>query len=126
MKKVIMAVHIIIYSLFLLLAIKDFFPNLMIFDSLTTFYIAVSLIIFALLETILIYTIKIKLDKEYFWINIIAFSLFLLFVLICSLQGIKSQSGLVSPVFFILVIYTVFETYKKYKDMKKTTNLNHT
>lgn len=121
-----MAVHIIIYSLFLLLAIKDFFPNLMIFDSLTTFYIAVSLIIFALLETILIYTIKIKLDKEYFWINIIAFSLFLLFVLICSLQGIKSQSGLVSPVFFILVIYTVFETYKKYKDMKKTTNLNHT
>ncbi|TSB47481.1 hypothetical protein [Alkalicoccobacillus porphyridii] len=121
MKKAIMTIHITVYSLLLLLVIKDFFPSLLIFDSLTTTHIALPIITFALLEAILSYTTKTKSDKEHFWINIIAMSVFILFILLCSLQGIESQSGLVSPVLFIVILYTAFETYKKYKEMKKTT-----
>ncbi|MDQ0208635.1 phosphatidylserine synthase [Alkalicoccobacillus murimartini] len=125
MKNVILAMQIIVYSLFLLLVIKDFLPNLLIFNTLTTPTIVVSMIILSLVETILSSTTKIKTNKEHFWISSISISLFVLLIVIFVLQGIQSQSGLVNPVLFLLFIYTIYETHKNYKEMKKTTELHN-
>ncbi|MEN0643219.1 hypothetical protein MKY91_08690 [Alkalicoccobacillus gibsonii] len=119
MKKVIITLQICFNATFIIFIIKDFFPSLPFLNLLTTPLFVTTIVVVGVLEASLSKLTKINTNKEHFYINIIALLSVLIFITSMALQGIQSQSKFISPVILIVLLITLVQTYKEWKDLRR-------
>ncbi|MEK4564641.1 hypothetical protein MKX54_08235 [Alkalihalobacillus sp. FSL R5-0424] len=119
MKKVIITLQICFNVTFLLFIIKDFFPSLPLLSELTTPIFVTTIIVLGVLEVTFSKWTKINTNKEHFYINILALLLFIIFCVSMALQGIQSQSEFISPALLIVLLISIVQTYKEWKELKR-------
>lgn len=119
MKKVIITLQICFNITFLLFIIKDFFPSLPLLNVLTTPIFVTTILVLGVLEATISKWTKINTNKEHFYINIIALLLIIIFCVSMALQGIQSQSEFISPALLIVLLISIVQTYKEWKELRR-------
>lgn len=118
MKKIIITLQICFNATFIIFIIKDFFPSLPFLSLLTTPLFVTTIVVLGVLEASLSKLTKINTNKEHFYINIIALFSVIIFITSMALQGIQSQSEFISPALLIVLVISIVQTYKEWKELK--------
>ncbi|MEY8750619.1 hypothetical protein [Alkalicoccobacillus gibsonii] len=119
MKKVIITLQICFNATFIIFIIKDFFPSLPFLNLLTTPLFVTTIVVLGVLEASLSKLTKINTNKEHFYINIIALFSIIIFITTMALRGIQSQSEFISPALLIVLVFSIVQTYKEWKELKR-------
>ncbi|MBM0064434.1 hypothetical protein [Alkalicoccobacillus gibsonii] len=119
MKKIIITLQICFNATFIIFIIKDFFPSLPFLSLLTIPLFVTTIVVLGVLEASLSKLTKINTNKEHFYITIIALFLIIIFITTMAFRGIQSQSEIISPALLIVLVFSIVQTYKEWKELRR-------